>query len=135
MKLELAQSLVEAGQSEAAKLGVAATIAVVDASGYLVLKARMDGAGYVTLQLSEDKAYTAVAVGMGTGELQDMVRPGGELYGLLSTNARLVALPGGLPLKLGSRLAGGLGVSGGSVQQDLQIAEAAAAQLQGAAAV
>jgi uncharacterized protein GlcG (DUF336 family) len=125
VSLDKAYQLIDAGLAAARKLNVAACIAVVDASGYLVMQVRMDGATFVTTQLAHDKAYTAAAINMATHEFQKMVRPEDDFYGLLpGPTGRFVPLPGGIPLHVDDRLVGGVGVSGGSVQQDLQIAEA-----------
>ncbi|HVC99964.1 MAG TPA: heme-binding protein [Candidatus Dormibacteraeota bacterium] len=130
LSLDKVYQVIDAGLASARELKVAACIAIVDASGYLMMKVRMDGATFITVQLSEDKAYTAAAINMATHEFQDLVQPSQELYGLVpDATGRLVPLPGGLPLRLNDRLVGAVGVSGGSVQQDLQIAEAVAHSL------
>jgi uncharacterized protein GlcG (DUF336 family) len=127
INLGSAYRIVDAGIAEARKLKVAACIAVVDAWGYPVMTVRMDGALFITAQLAEDKAFTAAAVQMATHDLQESIQPARELYGLVPGAAgRLVPLPGGLPLRLDGAVVGGVGVSGGSTQEDLKIAEAVA---------
>jgi glc operon protein GlcG len=130
LSLAKAYQIIDAGLAAARKLNVAACIALVDASGYLVMQVRMDGATFVTTQLAHDKAYTAAAINMATHDFQKMVRPEDDLYGLLpGPTGRFVPLPGGIPLHANDRLVGGVGVSGGSVQQDRQIAEAVGRRL------
>jgi uncharacterized protein GlcG (DUF336 family) len=134
LSLDNAYQIIDAGLAAARKLNVAACIALVDASGYLVMQVRMDGATFVTTQLAHDKAYTAAAINMATHEFQKMVGPAKDFYGLLpGPTGRFVPLPGGLPLHVNDRLVGGVGVSGGSVRQDLQIADAVERRLRSGA--
>jgi uncharacterized protein GlcG (DUF336 family) len=103
-------------------------VAVVDAGGHLVAFARMDGAEIAGPTLATDKAFTAVAHRTTTGALGELAVPGGELAGLHANGGgRYVVFGGGVPLWSDDRVAGGVGVSGGSVAQDVACAEAAAA--------
>lgn len=120
-----AQRIVEAAEAESRQVGVPMSIAVVDEGGNLKVFARMDGAELAGIELARDKAYTAVANSASTQELAALARPGGPLFGLHScAGGRYVIFAGGIPLRLGDRIVGALGVSGGTVEQDQQCAEA-----------
>jgi uncharacterized protein GlcG (DUF336 family) len=103
------------------------SVAVVDAGGNLIAFARMDGAEIAGPTLATDKAFTAVAHRATTASLAVLAAPGGELAGLGSNGGgRYVIFGGGVPIWSAGRVAGGVGVSGGSVAQDMACAEAAA---------
>jgi uncharacterized protein GlcG (DUF336 family) len=130
VNLELALRMCEAAIKEATRVGALVSVAVVDAGGHLMAFQRMDGAEIAGPALAEGKAYTAVAHRIATADLAPLVQPGGEMFGLASMN-RFVCFGGGIPLwnehGEGERVIGGVGVSGGTVDQDAACAEAAAA--------
>ncbi|GLW11014.1 hypothetical protein Misp01_61420 [Microtetraspora sp. NBRC 13810] len=130
MNLELALRMCEAAIKEAVRAGALVSVAVVDAGGHLVAFQRMDDAEIAGPALAPGKAYTAVAHRISTADLAQLVQPGGELYGLAG-DRRYVCFGGGIPLWSGhgdgERVIGGVGVSGGTVVQDVACAEAAAA--------
>lgn len=124
--LELAQRMARAARDDAAAENALVSVAVVDAGGNLVIFERMDGAEIAGPVLARDKAYTAVAHRIGTHELTELVAPGAGLAGMYAQDGgRYVAFAGGLPLWDGDRVIGGVGVSGGSAEQDLRAAQAA----------
>ncbi|MFF3437271.1 heme-binding protein [Streptosporangium sp. NPDC002721] len=135
MNLELALRMCEAAVRQATREGALISVAVVDAGGHLIAFQRMDGARITGPVLAPGKAYTAVAHRMPTADLAELVLPGGELYGLAGD--RYVCLGGGVPLgepgdgrgtgREMREVAGAVGVSGGTVSQDVACAEAAAA--------
>ena len=99
-------------------------IAIVDAEGGLLFFARMDGTLPASTEIAVSKAYTSAVLRMSTLELGRLARPGEVLYGIQHThNGRIVLFGGGLPLSLGGRAAGAIGISGGSVEEDVQVAE------------
>ena len=125
LTLECAKRMAEASARKAAELGVPMAIAILDGGGNVILHHRMDGALLVGLQVSKDKAYTAVAMGLATHELTEAAQPGGRLFGInFLDGCRIVAFGGGLPILEEGVLIGGIGVSGGTPEQDLQCAEA-----------
>ena len=125
----LARRLIEAGAKKGAELGKAFTIAIVDGSGVLKALERMDGAPLVSVQVAQDKAYTAVGFGISTAAWHDFIKDDPPLlHGIVHT-PRLVVFGGGYPLNLDGGVAGGIGVSGGHYHQDMQVAEAALAAL------
>jgi uncharacterized protein GlcG (DUF336 family) len=126
--LTLARELVAAALATASAAGALVSAAVVDAGGHLVAFERMDGAEIAGPVLAPDKAFTAVAHRIGTHELTALVAPGGPLAGMQSAGGgRYVCFAGGLPLWSADRVVGGVGVSGGTAEQDLAAAAAAAA--------
>ena len=121
---------ITAGADRAAALGVAVSLAVVDAGGVLKGFARMDGAEIAGERLAVDKAYTAVAHRAATAELAGLAVAGGELFGLHANGGgRYVLFGGGLPVLIEDVAVGGVGVSGGSAEQDVACAEAMLAAL------
>ena len=124
--LALAMRMCAAAIERATTQGIVVSVAVVDGGGNLLAFQRMDGAEIAGPTLAPDKAYTAVAHRIGTHELTDLVAPGGDLAGMHSAaGGRYVAFAGGLPLWDGDRVIGGVGVSGGTGEQDLACAQAA----------
>ena len=126
LTLDLALDMIAAAHAKATEIGVPMVIAVVDAGGNLVAQQRMDDALLVSIDISLNKAYTAVAVKMPTHELAPLVQPGAPLFGIsLADRGRVVVFGGGFPLKWGTKIIGGIGVSGGSVEEDMSCAAAA----------
>ena len=124
-----ALKLITAARKQAEKIGVPMVIAVVDSGGNLVAQQRMDGALLVSVDISRNKAYTAVAIKIPTHELAEAAQPGQPLFGLHNTDTgRIVIFGGGFPLETVQEVVGGIGVSGGSVQEDIRCAEAALKQ-------
>ncbi|MDU4961647.1 MAG: cob(I)yrinic acid a,c-diamide adenosyltransferase [Sporomusaceae bacterium] len=123
--LERAKFALAAAEAKAAEIGVPMVIAVVDAGGNLVAQQRMDGALLASISLALDKAYTAAALNMSTEAAAALSGPGQSLYGLnTACGGRLIVFGGGVPLTAGGRSDGGLGVSGGTVDQDIAVAKA-----------
>ena len=89
--------------------------------------------GFVCYDVAVKKAYTVVALKMSTIELKPLAQPGASLYGIQFTNdGKIVIFGGGDPLKGGKgKIVGGLGVSGGSEEQDTALSAYAAARLAG----
>jgi uncharacterized protein GlcG (DUF336 family) len=120
--------MIRAGEAKAAELGVPVIVAVLDAGTFLKALSRMDGAVLGSIDVAVGKARTAVLFGIRSEEVWEYCKPGAPAQGLQSTNGGLVTFAGGIPLRdRDGRLLGGVGVSGGAVAQDLEIAEAAAA--------
>ncbi len=126
--LEEAQKVVDVARGKAAEIGVPMNIAVVDAGNNLTAFARMDGAWLGSIDIAQNKAYTARAFDMPTGDLQPLVQPGQPLYGIEASNdGNLIAFPGGIPLERDGEAVGAIGVGGGSVEQDHEVAAAGVA--------
>jgi len=128
LTLSDARKIIAAGERKAQELGVAYNIAVVDSGGNLIAHERMDGAWLGSIDISIHKAWTARAFDMPTQELATMAQSGKPLFGINSTNHdRVVIFAGGMPVKLGGVVLGGVGASGGTVEQDQKVVEAAVA--------
>ena len=124
--LALGQRMAEAARRSASTAGALVSVAIVDAGGHLLAFERMDGAEIAGPVLARDKAFTAVAHRVATHDLTDLVQPGAELAGLNSADCgRYIAFGGGLPLWDADRVVGGVGVSGGTCDQDIAAATAA----------
>ena len=124
--LDLALELTAAARKKAEEIGVPMVIAVVDTGGNLIALKRMDDALLVSINIAANKAYTAVALKMPTHELAKAAQPGEPLFGIHTTDGcRIVIFGGGFPLKKGGEIVGGIGVSGGSVEEDMACAMAA----------
>ncbi|KAA5607065.1 heme-binding protein [Roseospira marina] len=118
-----ARRLAEAAEAEGRTMGVPIVVAVVDAAGGLMLLHRMDGALPASTELAANKAFTAVQFRMATHELGALAQPGQPLYGVgASHQGRIVLFGGGYPCRAGETLIGGLGISGGTVDEDMAIA-------------
>ena len=127
----VAEILVHAAEAEAGNLGVPMAVAIVDSEGGLQMFTRMDGALPVSTELAVSKAYTAASLRMPTDEVGKLAQPGQALYGIQHTHqGRIVLFGGGLPLCLDGEVVGAIGVSGGTVEQDVQVALPAVKTLQ-----
>lgn len=127
--LAAALQLVTAAHERASGLGARVSAAVVDAGGHLVAFGRMDGAEIAGPTLAVDKAFTAVSQSTSTADLAVLAAPGGPLFGLHANGAgRYVIFPGGIPLRNDGTIVGGVGVSGGTVEEDEACARAAVAR-------
>ena len=122
LNLSDAKSLIEAIENEAKRTGKAAVIAVCNAEGNPIAVNVMDGAFLVSFDVAVKKAYSAVAVKMPTIELGKLVAPGGTFAGLDAATG-LITFGGGVPLFRNGTLVGGLGVSGGTGEEDHELAE------------
>jgi len=123
--LSTAQEVVDAARAKAEEIGVPMNIAVVDEGNNLTAFARMDGAWLGSIDIAQNKAYTARSFDMSTKELAPLCQPDQPLFGIHASNqGRLIIFAGGIPLQSGDRVVGAIGVSGGSVEQDHEVAEA-----------
>ncbi|MGA3216612.1 MAG: heme-binding protein [Acidimicrobiales bacterium] len=128
ISLDQAMVVLAAGERRAKEIGVPSAIAVVDEGGNLKAEHRMDGASLAAIEVSLSKAFAAAATDTSTAVLAQMCQPGEPLYGLQTThNGRIVIFGGGVPLHANGALVGAVGSSGGTVAEDVTIAEAAAA--------
>jgi uncharacterized protein GlcG (DUF336 family) len=122
---DLARRMITAAEEKARELGVAMNIAVVDESGVLKAFTRMDGAALLSVQIAQDKAYTAVGFGMPTHGWFDFIKDDPPLAAGAPTGIdRLVIFGGGYPITIDGTVVGAIGVSGGHYSQDQEVAEA-----------
>ena len=123
MSLEVLQRMMERAKEKSRELGVPVVFSAVDAGGNLVMLQRMEGALPGSVEVSAGKAYTAYAFRMPTHELGQAARPEGPLYGIENAApGKIILFGGGFPYLVDGQVMGGIGVSGGTVEQDMEIA-------------
>jgi len=124
--LAIAKNVADRVEAESQKAKVPVAVCVIDIHGNVVLKHRMSGAPAFSLELSERKAYTSALIQVRTADLVPLVQPGKELFPLLAVSGgKYSAMGGGVPLINEGQALGGVGVSGGTTEQDIAIVEAA----------
>ncbi len=123
--VETAERAVKAAAKKAAELKLRMCIAITDESGDLKAFARMDGAPKLSIQISEDKAYTAASYSMPTHAWFEFIKNDPPLLHGITHTPQLVVFGGGYPIKLGGEVVGAIGVSGGHYSQDMECARAA----------
>src|SRR5262245_44818830 len=123
-----AKRILAAAERKAEEIGQPMNVAVVDAGGNLVAHVRMDKAWIGSVDISIKKAWTSRAFDIATKDLAEHSQSGGQFFGIhVSNDCRVMIFAGGIPLKRGNEVVGGIGVSGGSGKQDQTVAEAGAA--------
>ncbi len=126
--LHQARTLVAAAEAKADDLGIAVNIAILDGGGHLKAFSRMDGAVLGSIDVATRKATTAVLFNTRSEAIWEYCKPGAPAPGLELTNGGLAPFGGGIPLHDSrTNLVGAVGVSGGTVAQDVEIASAAVA--------
>jgi uncharacterized protein GlcG (DUF336 family) len=128
LTLSDARRIIQAGEQKATELKIPYNIAVVDAGGALISHVRMDGAWLGSIDISINKAFTARAFDMSTDDLSKASQSGESLFGINTTNDdKIVIFGGGMPVKVNGAVIGAVGASGGSVENDIRVVEAAVA--------
>ncbi len=122
---ETAERIIKAAEAKAQEMGKLMVIAVVDEDGVLKAFRRMDGAPLLSVQIAQDKAYTAISFGgLATHEWYDFIKNDPPLlHGIVKTD-RLIVFGGGYAIKADAQIIGGIGVSGGHYSDDMQVAQA-----------
>lgn len=123
LSLEKARKIIRAGEKKAKEMNLSAVFAVVNSEGNLIIEERMDNAILVSVEVAYKKAYTAAALKLNTQDLTALVQPGAMFYGLQS-DPKYIVFGGGMLLKVDGKIVGAVGVSGGSAQEDMEIAKA-----------
>ena len=124
LNLKVAKKLAAIIEDKAAEIGVKAVVAIADAGARPILVECMDDSYIASYDIALNKAYTSVSLKMSTKELSMLSQPGQPLYGIQFTNdGQIVIFGGGQPLKINGKIVGGLGVSGGSEEQDTFLAQ------------
>lgn len=120
-----ARQIIAAGEAKAEQIGVPYNLAVVDAGGNLIAHVRMDGAWLGSIDIAQNKAFTARAFDIETKKLSDLSQPKEQFFGIqMSNHGRVMIFAGGIPLKRDGVVVGAIGVSGGMGEQDQAVAEA-----------
>jgi uncharacterized protein GlcG (DUF336 family) len=128
ISLETAKAAIEATEQKAREIENPMVIAIANPEGNLVAQHRMDDAWLASVNISRNKAYTAAALETPTDELAEASEPGESLHGLQTTDeGRIVVFGGGYPLRSSGEVDGAIGVSGGEVTQDMEVAQAGVA--------
>ena len=124
--LAAAKRIAERAEARSAELGVPVVIAAADAGGNLMLLHRIEGALLASIEVAINKAWSAVAFQAPTATLGPLATGDGPLPGLADTNSgRVVLFGGGVPVHVDGELAGAIGISGGTAEQDVDIATCA----------
>jgi uncharacterized protein GlcG (DUF336 family) len=127
VSLEEARRVIEGAEEKAMKIGQPSNIAVVDAGANLVAFERMDGAWLGSIDIAQNKAFTARAFDIETDKLSKLSQPKEQFFGIQNSNhGRVMIFAGGIPLKRDGVVVGAIGVSGGMGEQDQAVAEAGA---------
>ena len=117
--LKQAKRLIELVENRAKEMGINVVVAVADSGANPIAVECMDNAYIASYDIALNKAYTVVALKMSTKKLSGLAKPDGSLYGIQNTNGgRIDIFGGGDPLVYNGTIVGGLGVSGGSEEQD-----------------
>lgn len=105
-------------------MGIASNITIVDAQGFLIAYLRMDGAPLTSIEHTINKGYTSVLFGASSASLGKDAQSGGSLYGLnITLHQRVIVFAGGEPLTHDEQVVGAVGISGGTAEQDQQVAD------------
>jgi uncharacterized protein GlcG (DUF336 family) len=129
MNIEIARKIIKAGIQQAREMGSLCSVAVVDDRGFLVALHRMDHAPIPTVDIARDKAWTAAVFRMPSSDIGQFGDPATPGFGFNTQNwnDRLTTIPGGLPVTDGAEVIGGVGVSGGTPEDDVAVCRAALA--------
>lgn len=123
MTLEIAKRLIDKVEKKAEEIGISVIIAVADKAARPVAIHCMDDAYIASFDIALNKAYTSAGLKMSTAELSKLSAPGQPLYGIQHTNeGKIVIFGGGEVLEVNGKIAGALGVSGGTLEQDTFLA-------------
>ncbi|MEM7621070.1 MAG: heme-binding protein [Pseudomonadota bacterium] len=122
---EEALILIAGARAKANEIGVPMCISVVDESGNLIAFERMDGGKVTSINISQDKAFTAAAARKATHEYNEVNKPGSLAFGIhTEVGGRLSSVGGGLPVQIDGDVVGGIGLSSGTPAQDMECAQA-----------
>lgn len=127
LTLDRARAVIAAAEAKATEMGVPVIVVVLDAGVHPKALVRMDGAPLGSLDIAMKKARTSALFNATSEAVWEYCKPGAPAPGLELTNGGLAPYGGGIPLVASGELAGAVGVSGGSIAQDTEIAAAAAA--------
>jgi uncharacterized protein GlcG (DUF336 family) len=125
LSLTDAKHLIDGAKKKAQEIGVPMCIAIADESGNLIAFDRMDGGKVTSITIAQDKAFTAAAARKATHEYNEACIPGNLVFGIhTALGGRLCVVGGGLPVAVDGEVVGGIGLSSGTPQQDMQCAQA-----------
>lgn len=123
------QKVFDAAVEKANQLGVGVTMCIMDAATVVQMLYHMPNANLVSSQLAPKKAWSAIAMKEPTKDISKDIQPGGSLYQMETMlTGQLVSFPGGIPLEIGGKIVGAIGISGGLIEEDQAICETAVAE-------
>jgi uncharacterized protein GlcG (DUF336 family) len=132
LSLDDARIILEGSEAKARQIGVDMDIAVVDDGGHLLAFIRMDNARLTSIDVAINKAFTAACARRATHEYAAIAGAGGAAFGMHTSNqGRFMIVGGGLPIFFHGIIAGGVGCSSGSAEQDREVAQAGIDRLLG----
>jgi uncharacterized protein GlcG (DUF336 family) len=126
LSIEAAEKVLTGARAKAGEMRVPMSFAVVDSGGYLIALVRMDGAGVLTSSIAHSKAYTAAVFRRTSAELGTLAESRPQFFASIANigSVPLIAGGGGLPIRQGGEVVGGVGASGGTPDQDVECAQA-----------
>lgn len=125
LSIEDARILIDGAREKAKEIGVPMCIAVTDDSGNLIAFERMDGGKAHSIEVAQDKAFTAGAARKATHEYNAVNTPGNLAFGIhTEAGGHISTVGGGLPVVIEGDCVGGIGASSGSPQQDMEVSQA-----------
>ena len=125
LTLDDAKTVLAGSEAKAKEIGVDMDIAVVDDGGHLLAFVRMDGARLTSIDVAINKAFTAACARRATHEYSKMAGPGGPAFGMHTSNqCRFMIVGGGVRIFINGEIAGGVGCSSGSPEQDREVSQA-----------
>src|ERR1043165_662294 len=113
LSTEAARKIVEAAAAKAAEMKRPMVIAICDEGGNLKAFERMDGAPLLSVEIAQNKAWTAVSFGVSTDKWFEFIKDDPPLLHGIVNHPRLVVFGGGFPIRIEKQTVGGIGVSGG----------------------
>jgi len=119
---ETTQRLIAAAIEKSREMGKAMSIAIVNEAGQLKGFHSMDGAGHLTVQIAQDKAWTATSFGIPTHVWWDFIKNDPPLLHGITHTPRLIIFGGGYPVMEEGQMIGAIGVSGGHYSEDMEVA-------------
>ncbi len=126
LSIDDARILIEGAEEKSREIGVPMCSAVTDEAGNLIAFTRMDGAKISSITIAMDKAFTGAAAKKGTHEYNQLAVPGKPTFGIHVTNqGRFSIIGGGLPIIINDEVVGGIGISGGTAEEDQIVAQGA----------
>lgn len=126
LSVQEARILVDGATQICMQMNLPQCIAVTDESGNLLTFDRMDGGKVSSISIAIDKAFTAAVAKKGTHIYNELCQPGKPTFGIHITNGgHFCIIGGGLPVTVNGEIVGGIGISSGTAEQDVQVAQAA----------
>lgn len=119
LNLDTARKLADTAVKKALEINVNVAVAVMDRHGNMILLYRMDNSVLAAVEVAEKKAYTSAALRIPSS---DVLNSGFDKL-VETLEGKIAAFGGGIPIKINGKMAGALGISGGSAKEDVEIAE------------